>query len=156
MEMKTAMRAIRTGQSPGHAEMIEDVPIPSPLTALAQHPSYVLVKPSHVGINPCDYCFADYEGMFVPEIMLGCEYAGEVIEVGPAVTGSLKKGDRIAGLAIPSASPMPNAGTFAEYILIKGDAALRLDEIGGAVSEAESAGVNVALATVYYALYHLT
>lgn len=155
METKTTMRAIRTGKSPGHAELVEDVPIPSLLTALAQHPAYVIVKPSHVGINPCDYCFADYEGMFVPGIMLGCEYAGEVLEVGPAVTGNLKKGDRIAGLAIPSASPMPNAGTFAEYILVKGDAALRMGEMGGVVSEAEASGVNVALATVYYALYHL-
>ncbi|KAI7775203.1 hypothetical protein LA080_007154 [Diaporthe eres] len=69
--------------------------------------------------NPCDYLFADYEGMFAPGITLGCEYAGEVIEIGSAVTSGLKKGDRIAGLAIPSAGPMPNAGTFAEYILVK-------------------------------------
>lgn len=149
------MRAIRTGTIPGHAELLEDVPIPSPLTALAQHPAYVLVKPSHVGINPCDYLFADFEGMFAPNITLGCEYAGEVVEIGSAVASGLKKGERIAGLAIPSAGPMPNAGTFAEYILVKGDAALRLGEMSGVVSEAEAAGVNVALATVYCALYHL-
>lgn len=122
---------------------------------LAQHPTYVLIKPAYVGINPCDYLFADHEGMYTPEITMGCEYAGEVIEVGPAVTSGLKKGDRIAGLAIPSATPMPNAGTFAEYALVKGDAALRLGEMGTGVSEAEAAGVNVALATVYNALYHL-
>lgn len=154
METTTTMRAIRTGITPGHAE-VEDVPILSPLTALAQHPAYVLVKPSYVGINPCDYLFTDLEGMFAPRITLGCEYAGEVIEIGSAVTSGLKKGDRIAGLAIPSAGPMPNAGTFAEYILVKGDAALRLGEMGGVVSEAEAAGVNVALATVYCAFYHL-
>lgn len=148
------MRAIRTGTTPSHAE-VEAVPIPSPLTALAQHPAYVLVKPSHVGINPCDYLFADYEGMFAPGITLGCEYAGEVIEIGSAVTSGLEKGDKIAGLAIPSAGPMPIAGTFAEYILVKGDAALRLAEMGGVVSEAQASGVNVALATVYYAFYHL-
>lgn len=156
MEMKTTtMRAIRTGTSPGQADLITDVSIPSRLTILAQHPTYVLVKPSYVGINPCDYCFTDYEFMFVPNMTLGCEYAGEVIEVGSAVTSGLKKGDRIAGLAIPSAAPMPNAGTFAEYILVKGDAALRMAEMGGVVSEAEAAGVNVALATVYCAFYHL-
>lgn len=149
------MRAIRTGPSPGHAELVENVPIPSLLTALAQHPAYVLVKPSHVGINPCDYLFADYEGMYVPNITMGCEYAGEVIEVGAAVASGLKKGDRIAGLAIPSATPMPNAGTFAEYILVKGDAALQLGEMGGAVSEAEAAGVHVALGTVFNGLYGL-
>lgn len=154
METTTTMRAIRTGTTPGHAD-VEDVPVPSPLTALAQHPAYVLVKPSYVGINPCDYLFADYEGMFAPGITLGCEYAGEVIEIGSAVTSGLEKGDRIAGLTIPSATPMPNAGSFAEYILVKGDAALRLAEMGGVVSEAEAAGVNVALATVYCAFYYL-
>lgn len=149
------MRAIRTGTSRGHAGLLEDVPIPSPLTTLAQHPAYILLKPSYVGINPCDYLFTDHEIMFAPGMTIGCEYAGEVIEVGSAVTSGLKKGERIAGLTIPSAGPMPNAGSFAEYILVKGDGALRLDEIGDAVSEAEAAGVNVALATVYYAFYHL-
>lgn len=149
------MRAIRTGTTRGHAELLEDVPIPSPLTALAQHPAYVLVKPSHAGINPCDYLFTDLEGMFAPGITLGCEYAGEVIEIGSAVASGLKNGDKITGLAIPSAGPMPNAGTFAEYILVKGDAALRLEAMGGVVSEAEAAGVNVAVATVYCAFYHL-
>ncbi|KAK2609896.1 hypothetical protein N8I77_003368 [Diaporthe amygdali] len=155
METNKTMRAIRSGETPGHAKIVPDVPIPSPLIALAQHPTYVLVKPSYVGINPCDYLFADYEGMFSPGITLGCEYAGEVIEVGSAVTNGLKKGDKIAGLAIASAMPMPNAGTFAEYILVKGDAALRLGEMATGISEAEAASVNVALSTVFYALYHL-
>lgn len=155
METKTTMRAIRTGASRGHAALVADVPIPSPLTALAQFPAYVLVKPSHVGINPCDYLFIDYEGMFAPHITLGCEYAGEVIEVGSAVTSGLKKGDRIAGLTIADAAPTPNAGSFAEYILVKGDAALQLRQMGGAVSEAEAAGVNVALCTVFNGLYNL-
>lgn len=148
------MRAIRTGTSRGHAELLEDVPFPS-LTTLAQHPAHVLLKPSYVGINPCDYLFVDHEIMFAPGMTIGCEYAGEVIEVGSAVTSGLKKGDRIAGLSIPIAGPMPNAGSFAEYVLVKGDGALRLAEMGGAVSEAEEAGVNVALATVYYGFYHL-
>lgn len=155
METKTTMRAIRTGTSLGHAELLEDVPIPSPLTTLAQHPEYVLLKPTYVGINPCDYLCTDYEGMFAPGMTLGCEYAGEVIETGPAVTSNLKKGDRIAGLAIPNGALMPNAGTFAEYILVKSDAALRLEEMGGAVSEAEAAGMNVALGTVFNAFYNL-
>ncbi|KAG8163003.1 hypothetical protein KVR01_007481 [Diaporthe batatas] len=155
MEGKTTMRAIRTGTSLGHAELLDDVPIPSALTTLAQHPAHVLLKPSYVGINPCDYLFTDLEIMFAPGMTIGCEYAGEVIEVGSAVTIGLKKGDRIAGLAMPSAGPQPNAGTFAEYVLVKGDAALRLEEMGDAISEAESAGVNVALATVCYAFYHL-
>lgn len=95
------MRAIRTGTCLGHAELLEDVPIPSLLTALAQNPAYVLLKPSYVGINPCDYLCIDYEGMFAPDITLGCEYAGEVIEVGSAVTSGLKKGDRIAAWRYP-------------------------------------------------------
>lgn len=155
MATKLSMRAIRTGASLGHAELLEDVPIPSLLTALAQHPAYVLLKPSYVGINPCDYLCTDYEGMFAPGITLGCEYAGEVMETGPATTSGLKKGDRIAGLAIPNGALMPNAGTFAEYVLVKGDAALRFREMGGVVSEAEAAGVNVALATVFNAFYNL-
>lgn len=155
MATKTAMRAIRTGTSLGHAELLEDVPIPSLLTTLAQHPGYVLLKPSYVGINPCDYLCTDYEGMFAPGITLGCEYAGEVIEVGPAVTSGLEKGDRIAGLAIPNGALIPNAGTFAEYVLVKGDTALRLGEMGGLVSEAEAAGMNVALGTVFNAFYNL-
>lgn len=155
MVTKTTVRAIRTGESLGHAGILEDVSIPSLLTALGQNPECVLLKPSYVGINPCDYLCIDYEGMFAPDITLGCEYAGEVIEVGSAVTSGLKKGDRIAGLAIPNGALMPNAGAFAEFILVRGDAALHLRDMGGVVSEAEAAGMNVALATVFNAFYNL-
>lgn len=122
---------------------------------MTEYPTYVFVKPSHVAINPCDYLLTDVDGLFVPGITLGCEYAGEVIDVGAAVPHGLQKGARIAGLAIPSAAPRPNAGTFAKYILVKGDAALRLSEIGPDINEAEVTGVSVALGTAYNAFYHL-
>lgn len=68
---------------------VADAPMPK---AKADH---VVVKNKAIAINPVDWKIQDY-GVFIqkwPNI-LGCDVAGEVVEVGEKVT-SFKVGDRV-------------------------------------------------------------
>lgn len=58
---------------------------------------YVLVKTVAVAINPTDWTTLEAAGD--DGTLVGCDFAGTVEEIGPAVTKSLKKGDRVVGCA---------------------------------------------------------
>jgi len=60
-------------------------------------PGELVIKNAAVAINPLDWHMQD-AGVFVQQwpIILGCEVAGEVYEVGPNVQ-RFKKGDRVIG-----------------------------------------------------------
>ncbi|KAF7629557.1 alcohol dehydrogenase [Aspergillus flavus] len=70
--------------------VIKDIPVPQ------CHPTEVLVKVRAVATNAADWKI--YEGHFpqVLPVLLGCDVAGEVAEVGRSVVG-LNVGDRVAG-----------------------------------------------------------
>jgi len=76
----------------GKAEVV-DVPYPK-LPA----DDYMIVRTTAVAVNPTDWKHVEYadklgcEGCYV-----GCDYAGVVEEVGPAVAKGFKKGDRACG-----------------------------------------------------------
>ena len=57
-------------------------------------PGRVVIKNHAVAVNPVDWKVQD-KGRFVKQypVVLGCDFAGEIIEVGEGVT-HLKKGDR--------------------------------------------------------------
>lgn len=129
------MKAIKT-VAVGRAEIV-DAPIPS----LDGYPAYVLVKTSYVALNQCENIFTDWDEAFIKNRTIGSEFAGTVIEAGPLVT-KFKKGDDIAGYTFAGG---PAGGCLAEYIIVKGDAQLKLGE--------EAAGVGVAIATACEALF---
>jgi NADPH:quinone reductase-like Zn-dependent oxidoreductase len=125
---------IKTAQF--HASLAE-IPIPT------LRPEYILVRTIAVALNPTDWQTVDEslkEG--TPYALLGCDATGIVVEVGSKVTKEWKVGDRIAGGAhgglYHSHAMMiivdgnlgndlnPQDGTFAQYILLKGDIALRI------------------------------
>lgn len=126
---------IKTAQF--HASVAE-IPIPT------LRPEYILVRTIAVALNPTDWQTVDEslkEG--TPYTLLGCDAAGIVEEVGSKVTKEWRVGDRIAGgahgglyhshiiMIIVDVKKIgndlnPQDGTFAQYILLKGDIALRI------------------------------
>lgn len=88
--------------------------------------------------------------MATPGALLGCDYAGVVEEVGKSVTKPWKKGDRICGFAHGANSVQPEDGTFAEYIVGKGDVAIKIPD---PVSFEKAATLGVAMVTIGQGLY---
>jgi NADPH:quinone reductase-like Zn-dependent oxidoreductase len=79
--------------APGGKAAIVDVPYPT-LPA----DDYMIVRTTAVAVNPTDWKHVEFaaqlgcEGSYV-----GCDYAGVVEEVGPAVAKGFRKGDRVCG-----------------------------------------------------------
>lgn len=72
--------------------VLTSVPIPK------LRDDYVLVKTVAVAINPTDWQTLDE--IFSPgttRSLLGCDFAGVILEVGKDVTKDFKTGDRVAG-----------------------------------------------------------
>ena len=145
------MRAVRTRKDLGQAVLVDDAEIPS----VAAYPDHVLVKPSYVGINHCDYFTVDHPFIFQPEINLGSEFCGKVVDIGAHCQGIRKIGERVAGCTFTCASAMPYAGCHADYFLIKGDTLLLVDNMGDQILEEQAAGLGVAFSTVFQTMYHL-
>jgi NADPH:quinone reductase-like Zn-dependent oxidoreductase len=111
---------VRNGYGPPEVLRLEDVPRPEP----AENEVLVQVHTTSVGRGDCH----DREGTpFVLRLVngprrprrpiLGQEYAGEVVEVGSAVT-EFAVGDRVFG-ALPTMAT--RAGTWAEFVAVPDD-----------------------------------
>ena len=130
---------------------------------------YILVKTMAVALNPTDWQTLDEP--FKPgttHSLLGCDSAGIVVEVGKSVTKKFKKGDRIAGMAhggkfllirekvgcadaaVQGNDLEPEDGTFAEYIVVKGDIAMHIPPN---ISFEEAATLGCGIATIALGMY---
>ncbi|OJI98878.1 hypothetical protein ASPVEDRAFT_60099 [Aspergillus versicolor CBS 583.65] len=87
---------------------------------------YVLVKTVSVGLNPSDWKHIDF--LSPPGVLLGGDYSGVVEAVGKDVKLPWKKGDRICGSTHGGNAVQSEDGSFAEYIVVKGDVQLRIPE----------------------------
>lgn len=114
------MKAI-TVENVGGPVAIHDRPLPK------LRPGYMLVKTAAVAMNPADGVVLDFK-VATPGSLLGCDYAGTVVEVGEDVKRSFKKGDRVCGCTRSAASDNHDMGTFAEYIVVKADLQLHVPE----------------------------
>jgi len=134
------IRAIKVVEK-GKAE-IQEVPLPK------LKDDYVLVKVKDVALNPTDWKHID----FLPQVghTVGCDFAGTVEEVGSKVTKEWKKGDRIAGFAHGVNSADADDGAFAEYIVAKGDVAMKIPD---SLSDEEASTLGVGISTVGQGLY---
>lgn len=74
----------------GHA-VLQAIPLPKLLD------DYLLIKVVAVAINPTDWTTLEAPGD--NGTLVGCDWAGIVQEIGPAVTKKLQVGDRVAGFA---------------------------------------------------------
>ncbi|TGO39130.1 hypothetical protein BHYA_0060g00430 [Botrytis hyacinthi] len=126
---------------------------------------YILVKTIAVAINPTDWQTVDEKPSPRTKgpTLLGCDFAGIVVEIGKGVKKEWKKGDRIAGMAhgvkwicLTSADVNtgndiePEDGTFATYIVVKGDVVFHIPD---SVSFEEAASLGVGITTVALGFY---
>ncbi|KAF5867476.1 putative zinc-binding oxidoreductase protein [Botrytis fragariae] len=113
---------------------------------------YIFVKTIAVAINPTDWQTVDEKSSPRTKgpTLLGCDFAGIVVEVGKGVEKEWKKGDRIAGMAHGGNDLEPEDGTFATYIVVKGDVAFHIPDN---VSFEEAASLGVGVTTVALGFY---
>lgn len=106
------MRAIFY-QHHGGADVLElgelDTPVPGP--------GQVLVRVAAAGVNPIDRRLragelTEYISRTFP-VVPGWDFAGEIVELGPDVSGAWRVGDRVMGLAFTWAI---QHGTYGEYV----------------------------------------
>ncbi|EAW06525.1 zinc-binding alcohol dehydrogenase family protein [Aspergillus clavatus NRRL 1] len=128
--------------APKQGSLVTDRPIPK------LRDDYILVKTVSVAVNPTDWKHIDY--VAPPGVLVGCDYAGIVEEVGKDVQKPFKKGDRICGFAHGSNAVQPEDGTFAEYIVVKGDLQTHIPDN---LSFQEAASLGVGITTVGQSLY---
>lgn len=128
--------------APKQANVIAHRPLP------ALRDDYILVKTVSVALNPTDWKHIEY--LAPPGVLVGCDYAGVVEEVGKDVKKPFKKGDRISGFAHGCNAVQPEDGSFAEYIVVKGDIQFRVPEN---MSFQEAATLGVGTLAVAQGLY---
>ncbi|KAF4452314.1 hypothetical protein F53441_4832 [Fusarium austroafricanum] len=130
--------------APGQAE-IQDVPVQE------LEPGYIKVKTTAWAINPDDVYHLDLEGEESCEgSIVGSDYAGVVVEVGPGVTRDFKVGDRVAGYVMGQNILRKRDGAFSHLIVVKGDIQMKIPE---SMSDVDAATQGVALGTMGVALY---
>ncbi|KAI0452714.1 GroES-like protein [Xylaria acuta] len=111
---------------------------------------YVLVKVRAVGINPTDWKSIDSAEADRFGARSGCDYAGEVVEVGPGVTKDIKKGDRSSGFVFGGSWKAPENGAFGEYVAAKEHVQLKTPDN---ITDEEAATLGVSVTTVGQGLY---
>ncbi|OKL64423.1 Protein TOXD [Talaromyces atroroseus] len=128
--------------SPKQEGLVNNRPIP------VLRDDYILVKTVAVALNPTDW---KHIAFLAPQgVLVGCDYAGIVEEVGKNVKKPFKKGDRVCGFVHGANAVQPEDGAFAEYIVAKGDIQMH---IPSNLSFQEAATLGVGITTVGQALY---
>ncbi|KAI8982799.1 GroES-like protein [Trametes punicea] len=108
----------------------------------------ILVKTVAVAQNPTDYKFID-SGRGKPGTVLGCDWSGVVVRVGPNVT-TPKVGDHAGGFVM--GGTFPDSGAFAEYVKTPAELAWVVPE--GTLTHEEAVTMQCGLWTAAQALYH--
>ncbi|KAK3323916.1 chaperonin 10-like protein [Cercophora scortea] len=138
--LPSTMRSI-TITAPGKAEILT-----SPLPKLRD--DYILVRTTAVALNPTDWKHID--GALNTGARVGCDYAGVVEAVGSKVTKAFAPGDRVCGLCHGSNRVQFEDGSFAEYIVAKGDLQIKTPDN---LTDEQAATLGVGVSTVGQGLY---
>ncbi|WFD36968.1 hypothetical protein MCUN1_003860 [Malassezia cuniculi] len=109
-------------------------------------PGTVIVKVSHVALNPTDWKHLDFLGSVGST--LGSDFSGTVVAVGEGVDGPVALGDRVSGTVHGGA--VVGQGAFAEYVLT---IPTRLTALPDDMSDSDAAGLGVAGMTAIFALF---
>lgn len=126
-------------KSIGRGAEVKDVPIPV-ISDLE-----ILVKVHVVGLNPTDFKHIDI--ISPPNSICGCDYAGEVVEVGKSAKGGWKVGDRVAGCV--HGGLYSDRGSFAEFLKVDSDLAWMIPE---GISDEAAATYGISAVTAMLAL----
>lgn len=110
---------------------------------------YLLIKTIAVALNPTD-CKAISQGRGAKNGLAGCDFAGTVEDIGPAVTKKWNKGDRVCGCTHGANSSNAEDGSFAEFIVAKGDVCIRMPD---SMNFEDVAGIGVSAITCGQGLF---
>lgn len=105
---------------------------------------YLLIKTAAVALNPTDVK-AVAQGRAALNGLLGNDFAGTILEVGPKVTKGFRPGDRVCGCTFGANAGNAEDGSFAEVIVAKGDTCIRIPD---GVSFEDAATIPVSAITV--------
>lgn len=136
------MRAIQT-VALGEAAII-DVPEPD------LKDDTILVRPTFIGNNPCDFLITDFEPVFSKGQMVGCDYCGVVEKIGSEVKTDLKPGDKVVGAVAGGVGCDLTRGAFAELIPAYRDLVFPLPKN---LTEPQAATIGIGIATIAVSLY---
>jgi NADPH:quinone reductase-like Zn-dependent oxidoreductase len=135
-----SMKAIKI-KTAGTAVVVTDAKKPE------LKPDYLLVKTHAVALNPTDW---KHVGFVNDPVVVGCDWAGVVEEVGSQVTKSFKKGDRVYGVNHGSNQSAPEGGSFGDYLVSKGDLTLKIPD---GMDFTDAAALGMGISTVGQGLY---
>ncbi|KAG8995404.1 hypothetical protein FRB93_001132 [Tulasnella sp. JGI-2019a] len=111
----------------------------------------ILVKVRTTSLNPTDWKAVFLFNMAKDESSVGCDFAGDVVQIGKNATGKgADLGDAVAGFLIVQNDPT-NAG-FQEYIKTRPQSVIVIPK--DKISYQQAAPFGVALSTAVQALYH--
>ncbi|CAF1649675.1 unnamed protein product, partial [Adineta ricciae] len=80
-------------------------------------PKELLIKVTHVAQNPTDWKHVHFD-LAKPGSIVGCDFAGEVVEVGSEAVGNYKKGERVAGCVHGGQdAKLDVRGAYSEYVV---------------------------------------
>lgn len=143
LPLPTTQRALKV-HGPSDVRLQDDCPLPF------LEDDEILVRVRCVAINPVDVKVLD-RGPIVGAT-LGCEFSGNVVKVGSAVTNdSLTVGVAAFGCVYGNHPGQPHNGAFAEFVAVPGDLVYLLPKH---LSYQEAATMGVALATVAMSTYY--
>lgn len=128
----------------GKTFRVESAEVPKPKD------TEVVIKNHAVAINPVDWKIQD-SGMFIKDwpIVLGCDVAGEIVEVGSSVK-HLQKGDRVMGHAISLGTQDSRNGGFQLYTACPAAVTAKIPD---STSYSEASVLPLALDTAAAGLY---
>ncbi|KAI0160283.1 GroES-like protein [Xylariaceae sp. FL1272] len=128
---------------------IKDLPLPK------LDSDKLLVKVRAVGLNPTDWKSLHSPGTYAGSekrigSRLGCDYAGEVIEIGKDVKGNWKEGDRVSGWVFGAFERRPDNAAFGEYLVATEHVAMKTPDN---VTDEEAATLGISVTTVGQGMY---
>lgn len=103
------------------AELVSNRPQPR------LRPDYLLVSCVSIGLNPTDAKSIAARRAAINGL-LGSDFAGVVLEVGPEVTKPFEQGDRVCGFAHGANFNEAEDGAWAEIIAVKGDCCMKVPD----------------------------
>ncbi|KAK9357575.1 chaperonin 10-like protein [Lipomyces starkeyi] len=130
---------VASGKTIGQGCQVKRIPVP---TISDQE---IPVKVHAVALNPVDFKSVDL--IASRDSIIGCDYAGEVADVGKNAPGGWKVGDRIAGFL--HGGIYGDRGSFCNYLKVDGDLAWRVPD---GISDEEASTYGVPAATAMLAL----
>jgi len=114
-------------------------------------PKDLLIKVTHVAQNPTDWKHLHF-GFSKPGSIVGCDFAGEVVEIGKEATGNYKKGDHVAGCVHGGLDgKLGVRGAFTEFVVQEASLVFRYPET---ISPESASTIPLACITAALGLFH--